>query len=111
MQICFSQILSELNVNNNDHLDKLHFIISYNKFIKNNDIILEEVDNYFLKLINSNINKKIFNNSSLINLLTKKILIIFYYNVQKGKIKDIILFLFRSRFLKYLICYKLGFKK
>ena len=105
------EILSELNINNNERLDKLHFIISYNKFIKNNDVILEELDNYFLKLINSNINKKVFNNSSLINLLMKKILIVFYYKMKKRKIKDIILFLFKSHFLKYLIRYKLGFKK
>ena len=111
VKFCFSQILSELNINNNERLDKLHFIISYNKFIKNNDVILEELDNYFLKLINSNINKKVFNNSSLINLLMKKILIVFYYKIKKRKIKDIILFLFKSRFLKYLIRYKLGFKK
>lgn len=82
----FNTYLEELDIQNSDKENKLHFNVSINERIKDNEICFEELENYFNKLISANKSKKIFNNLEMKKVLGKKWLANMYYkkNISKS---------------------------
>lgn len=76
----FEKYLIELDIQNSEEENILHFNLSVNNRIRDNVIIFEVLDRYFNKLLKANTNKKVFKDSELKKILGKKWLWNLYYH-------------------------------
>ena len=82
----FNPYLNELELENTEEENRLHFNISLHKRIKENDIDFKALENYFDKLLLANKNIKIFDTLELKKILGKKWLVNMYYRKRFSKI-------------------------
>jgi len=75
----FDKYLKKLNIINTKKENKLHFNLSINTRIKDNNLSFEELKEYFDKLLMANCDKNFFNNFALNKVLGKKWLWNFIY--------------------------------
>ena len=75
----FELYLKSLNIQNNEEENRLHFNLSENIRIRDNNIEFSILENYFSKIIKANNREKIFDNVELKKVLGKKWLWNVYY--------------------------------
>lgn len=80
----FCDVLNELGVVNSEDENKLHFIIGFNERIAKVDLDLKVLDSYLNKIIKANKITKVFDEKYLECFLSKKFLIVCYYNFRKN---------------------------
>lgn len=75
----FDKYLNKLNIKNTKEENKLHFNLSVNTRIRDNDLSFSKLKNYFDKLVRANNEKKVFDGAELNKVLGKKWLWNFVY--------------------------------
>ena len=70
----FTKVLNNLNITNTEEENKLHFILMKNDRVKNSDIHIQDIENYFNKLITANNKSKMYDKKLLKQFLGKKYL-------------------------------------
>lgn len=68
----FDNFLASLNINNNDHENNMHFILSVNTRIRDNNLSFKDLERYFNKLIQANVESNKFDQLALKRNLGKK---------------------------------------
>lgn len=79
----FKEVLDELNIQNTEEENILHFTIGLNERIAKADINLNFLNQYLNKLIKANKKTQAFNQKYLEHFLAKKFLIVVYYKIKK----------------------------
>lgn len=75
----FESNLRQLHINNSEEENRIHFNLTVNTRIRDNEIKFKELEEYFSKILKANNRTKIFNNFELKKVLGKKWLWNFYY--------------------------------
>lgn len=75
----FEKSLKKLSIENTEEENRLHFNLSVNSRIKENNIDFSVLKNYFQKIIEANKQKKMFDDTALLKVLGKKWLWNIYY--------------------------------
>jgi glycosyltransferase involved in cell wall biosynthesis len=88
----FQKILYNLDINYNEKKSRLHFMLGLNKRISNEDIDLLLLHKYFNSIINMNKSNSYFKKGYLVKHLSRKFLVVCFYQAKKNNFK-IILFL------------------
>lgn len=82
----FSYYLEALELNNTEEENWLHFNLGLNARIKNSDLDLEAVNNYFNKILQANDRTGTFDRKELQKFLNRRFLIVVYYRLSNKKI-------------------------
>lgn len=79
----FTKILYKLNIKNTEDENRLHFILGLNERIIKEDIDLNFLNQYLNKIIDANKSVKYFDQSLLEYFLSKKFVVVAYYQFKK----------------------------
>ncbi len=87
LSMVFTEVLEKLNIQNTEEENKLHFIIGLNERIEKENIDLKVLDQYLTKIINANQKVQYFDEKYLIKFLSKKFLIVVYFQFKNKNIQ------------------------
>lgn len=101
-QKVFKEVVKSLGIQNSNEEDKLHFIIGLNDRVSKYKLNINDVLNYFQKILIANKSSLIFHQKKLKNLLFKRILIFLYFKFKNFKFEFLIIILSFSFWQKFL---------
>ena len=103
----FSEVVLSLGMINTDEEDKIHFIMGFNERIASNDLDIDKVAKYLIKILESNLQKNIFHKKKLKRLLLKRYLVFIYFKIKILQFRFLIM-LFSLKFWKnfFTLCMK-----
>jgi len=81
----FTKVLKKLEIQNTEEENRLHFIIASNERMAQNNVNIEGLHIYITKILEANKKIEYFNQKYLLKFLTKKFLIVSYYQLLKNK--------------------------
>lgn len=81
----FTKVLKKLEIQNTEEENRLHFIIASNERMAQNNVNIEGLHIYIAKILKANKKTEYFNQKYLLKFLTKKFLIVSYYQLLKNK--------------------------
>jgi len=105
----FSNILKELNIQNSEKENRLHFIIGVNNRLEKEQVDLRVLNSYFVKISKANKQEKVFDEKELIIFLSRKFLIVLFYQLKQKNYISILKSL-KSRLLYNAIYYMVSKK-
>jgi len=106
-QKVFNEVIKSLGIQNSNEEDKIHFIIGLNERVSKYKLNVNNVLNYFQKILIANKSSLIFNQKKLKNLLIKRILVFLYFKFKNFKFEFIMIILDFKFWKKFLsICMK-----
>ena len=106
-QKVFKEVVKSLGIQNSNEEDKIHFIIGLNDRISKYKLNMNDVLNYFQKILIANQSSLVFSQKKLKNLLIKRILVFLYFKFKNFKFEFIMIIFDFKFWIKFLsICMK-----
>jgi len=79
----FNEVLENLNIENSETENWLHFTIGASERISRQNIDLDDLNNYINKLLKANRRRQVFNQKYLQQFLARKFLIVVFYKIKR----------------------------
>lgn len=93
----FSEVILSLGMINTDEEDKIHFIMGLNERIASNDLEVDKVTKYLIKILDYNRENNLFHKKKLKRLLLKRYIVFIYFKVKRLQLRFLII-LFSLKF-------------